>query len=721
MDQKYNLSTMKFFFKFTIVALPLVCEILGAIYGSLDVNRSSNLVYPKSLWISISTVILLLRIPKSRVRANTRAWISSELMLIYASTKAFFQSESTTVWVMLCALIMNSQANFYKSLRSYAIKQGILIGIYSVFQLAHVDLYSSADRILPFMLVYTSLLFNYSKNKSIRTTSESLNSKLQETTQQFEATINAISVGIVVINSAHKPLIYNSSMLSMFQLSHPHEIFTTVAGMSFRSESDNFTKWSGSNRLVDYIHHFLTIDDSTISLGVVSYKSQAIEIRVSKITWEGTTAILITTRDVTQLLELEFEKTQSNFKSCLLRTVSHELRTPTNGILGMMELIKEDLLHKLSIKNQHRLDIAIKSCKHLLLLINDLLDYSQIVAGTLSMSCVPFKLKQFLNDCLSLVEFGAKDRNIDLRVEIEMTAPKYILSDPNRLSQIILNLLSNALKFTMSGSITIKVTRINIEKLAISVQDTGIGIPKNRLSQMFQAFGRIDDAMHNKLNPLGCGLGLHISNMLVQYLRGDPISLSSIEGKGSTFTITLPIDQDYRKYETQDLSLIEDSSIKIPVSLTSINKNPFISKCPSVLIVDDSYFNCLVISQILETMHLSTKQVMNGQQALAYLTEHSTHSKCLDIIILDYELPDITGPEIASSIYSQYKSGSLNYIPAIIAASASYTEETLQEWQSAGVSDFLQKPCSIETLREKIEAYTLAHISSESALVVAKE
>lgn len=713
MDNKSVLPSYLLAMKFLKAALPFAFEILGAAYNSSDKAGISSSSSPRFLWMSISVVILFLQILKLRIQAETRAWVSSELLLIYAITKAFLKSDCSTFWIMVSGLVMTSQVSYYSTLLRFGIKQGVCMGFYYGLVIVKSDAYFDSDQILPFMLVFIILLYNHSKYHIRKSEHNRLKFKTSELAHQFETTINAISVGIVAINSAHKPLMYNRSMIDICQATHPYEIFTSIAGMSFISEADNHTKWSDSLRLVDHIHHFLSIDQQNVSLGVVSHKSKAIEIRVSKISWEGTTAILITARDVTQLLELEKEKSQNNFKSCLLRTVSHELRTPTNGILGMMELVRDDAIVTLNKRNQRRLDIAIKSCKHLLLLINDLLDYSQIVAGTLAIRPVPFSLKEFLNDCLSLVEFGAKERNISLKLEIMRNVPKYITSEPNRLSQIILNLLSNSLKFTMSGEISIIVNRLNPAKLSISVKDTGIGIPDSKLSQLFQVFGRIDDVMHNKLNPLGCGLGLHISNMLVQYLRGDPILVNSIEGKGSIFTITLPIDPDSAPTETSDLSLNEDSNITFPISQTSFDRNPFHAQYATVLIVDDSYFNCEVASQILQSMNISTERVLNGQQAMNYILEHATYAKCPRIVILDYELPDMKGTEIARFIHSKVREGILQLKPALFAASASTTEDVLEEWRSAGVSEIIPKPCSVDTLRKKTQEY-LSKFTSKS-------
>jgi signal transduction histidine kinase len=713
MDNKSAIPSYLPALKFLKAALPIAFEILGAAYDSSDKAGVLSSVCTRFLWISVSVVILFLRILKLRTSAKTPAWVSSELFLIYAITKAFLKSDCSTFWIMMSGLVMISQVTYYRTLVRFGIKQGVCMGIYYGFVIVKFDAYFNSDQILPFMLVFIILLYNHSKYHIRKRDYDRLKFRTSELAYQFETTINAISVGIVAINSAHKPLMYNRSMIDICQATHPYEIFTSLAGMSFRSDADNHTKWSDSLRLVDHIHHFLSIDQQNVSLGVVSHKSKAIEIRVSKISWEGTTAILITARDVTQLLELEKEKSQNNFKSCLLRTVSHELRTPTNGILGMMELVRDDTMLKLNKRNQKRLDIAIKSCKHLLLLINDLLDYSQIVAGTLAIHPVSFSLKEFLNDCLSLVEFGAKERNILLRLEIMSNVPRFITNEPNRLSQIILNLLSNSLKFTMTGEIAIIVNRLNPAKLSISVKDTGIGIPDNKLTQLFQAFGRIDDVMHNKLNPLGCGLGLHISNMLVQYLRGDPISVTSVEGKGSIFTITLPLDSDSAPTEAFDLSLNENSNITFPVSQTSFNRNPFHAQYPTVLIVDDSYFNCEVASQILQSMNISTERVVNGQQAMDYILEHLTYAKCPRIVILDYELPDMKGTEIARFIHSKVREGILKCKPVLFAVSASTTEDVLQEWRSAGVSEIIPKPCSIDTLRKKTQEH-LSRFSSKS-------
>lgn len=169
----------------------------------------------------------------------------------------------------------------------------------------------------------------------------------------------------------------------------------------------------------------------------------------------------------------------------ILRSVSHELRTPTNGILGMIELIRSEAV-ALSPENEYRLEIASKSCKHLLFLINDLVDFSQIVAGTFKLRFLNFDLKNLLQECMSLIEVGASRRNIHLEVNISQNVPQIINSEPNRLSQILLNLLSNSFKFTEKGSIVITVKLEKRKNILLSVKDTAIGIPQAHQDQLFK-------------------------------------------------------------------------------------------------------------------------------------------------------------------------------------------------------------------------------------------
>ena len=242
-------------------------------------------------------------------------------------------------------------------------------------------------------------------------------------------------------------------------------------------------------------------------------------------------------KNVTNLLKLQKECSESEYKSTLLRTVSHELRTPTNAILAMTQMIKSD--SSISRDNIARLNVISASCTYQLCLINDLLDFAQIIAGCLKISKISFSIYQLLSECINLMEVQLQERNIRFELRI-FEISENLITDPHRLKQIILNLLSNAKKFTLSGSIILEVSYSD-SQLHIHCIDTGIGIPPDKLSVLFTQFGRINDS--SSINPQGVGLGLLISNMLVKELGGDGIHIESEIGKGSCFSFSLNIEE----------------------------------------------------------------------------------------------------------------------------------------------------------------------------------
>lgn len=658
------------------------------------------------LEVIIAISVLLIERVKFSVLKSRQKWISSEVILVYFIGKVL-QSEArlSKVWMMAIASVINIQAPYYPNTLIYTMKLGVIMlictrGRISIFSsLNIVD--STPVIIILLLVIYSYSQYHHQKNQFIN-----LQSKLSETQHNFKATLNSINIGIVAIDSAHMSVISNSSILKLLNCTYAKEIFSAISDMKFRSRADKYNRWIESDRVVDCIHYFMRLENPSSSLGVVAFKNKAIEIGISRISWNQATCLLVTLRDVTEILELDKQKAESNFKSVLLRSVSHELRTPTNGILGMIELIKNDKTQALKPENTYRLEIAMNSCKHLIYLINDLVDFSQIVAGTLKLGFVNFELKKLLQDCMSLIEIGATRRNIKLFLRISPNTPDVIYSEPNRLSQILLNLLSNSLKFTEQGSISILVKQVSQDSLLISVKDTGIGIPKAKQNELFRAFGKLDDDLSSKLNPLGCGLGLHISNMLVQYLGGDPMLLKSSKEQGSEFSFKLPLKVKADKLKSEDSFIGEHTNVKIPTSLTSFNRNPFRTTeyptCKSILVVDDSEFNRMVMCQIIQTLGITAAEAINGKDALNYIKFHKNHRECLKMILIDYEMPDLKGYQLSQIISDMADKGEISPKPLMILSTANSDQETLKKSLDAGMKGYIKKPCSIQDVKQML-------------------
>ena len=401
--------------------------------------------------------------------------------------------------------------------------------------------------------------------------------------------------------------------------------------------------------------------------------------------WEDKKVVILFGRDVTELIKFEKENMENSYKSSLLITVSHELRTPTNAMLAMSEILLDS--KELSAENQERVTIITSFCSYLLCLINDLLDYAQIMAGCLKTVKVSFNLPKLLKECLSIFDIELNRANICSEIFYFNLIPDEIITDPYRLKQIIINLLSNAKKFTQYGSIKLSIS-YNAPMLTISCKDTGTGIEESKISTLFKTFGKIENIL---LNPLGVGLGLYISNMIIHELGGNGLRVSSILGEGSVFTFQIPIGV------SSDLSpeceiADENSNISLPNSITTKLLEKY-----KILIVDDTYFNILAYFQIFKGEGLLCEHAMNGSDAIEKIKIMS-----FNCIIMDCEMNNISGWETTKVLKVLEANKEIKRLPPIIGTSAYDSDSVREECLSSGMDDFLAKPCPKKDTIEKI-------------------
>ena len=389
-------------------------------------------------------------------------------------------------------------------------------------------------------------------------------------------------------------------------------------------------------------------------------------------------------RNVTSIIQLEKDSSENQYKSVLLRTVSHELRTPINAILSMSDMIKNS--ENVTNENKERLDIISGSCTYQLCLIDDLLDFAQIIAGCLKVSKVAFNLNNLLKECIKLIQIQIQGQEIKLELKAS-NLPEIIISDPYRLKQIILNLLSNAKKFTKLGQILLKAEYSN-NKLLIKCKDTGIGISEDKMSVLFTQFGKIEDSL--KINPHGAGLGLIISNMLVRELGGEKIFVSSQLGTGSCFSFSLSIQENY----SYELEIPEEN---LMIELPSIFTKSMINKV-EVLIVDDTYFNVIALMQILKSEGINCSYSLNGEDALVKIKK-----KQFSCVLMDCEMPILDGWETTKQIKQLCLNHEVSFLPPIIGFTAHSSESIRIKCFEVGMVDVITKPCPRELMTSKIK------------------
>lgn len=405
---------------------------------------------------------------------------------------------------------------------------------------------------------------------------------------------------------------------------------------------------------------------------------------------------------------------ESRSKSEFLAHLSHELRTPLSAILGFTELLlnrrndKEDLSY---------LQVVHRNGKHLLGLLNDILDLSKVEAGKLEIEVETVHLAPFLADIYSLMYGAAVDKNLKLRLVVPDLLPKHIQTDPTRLRQVLLNLMGNAIKFTDRGEVVLFV-RIDEEaeraRIHFSVMDTGMGIATGSLENIFQPFVQTREAAAQART--GTGLGLTISQQLVQRLGGR-IQVRSESGKGSEFGFVI---------DPGDLSQIE----REPFTLDCSSQKELHGAIPQfsgrVLVVDDLRDIRLLIGHFVQSTGLEVTYARNGQEAMQVLSDEAAQGRYCDLVLMDIHMPVLNGIATAQALRAQ------GFDRPLVALTAANMKGDRESYLESGFSACLSKPidqgqlhtCMAQFLAAKspgVEASSDAHQvidSKESVLVV---
>ncbi|SFT46504.1 PAS/PAC sensor hybrid histidine kinase [Mesorhizobium sp. YR577] len=368
----------------------------------------------------------------------------------------------------------------------------------------------------------------------------------------------------------------------------------------------------------------LTHSDGTVRQ-LYAKKSRLVSI-------DGSVHLIGSSTDVTELKEREAELEEAQRRAVLadraksefLANMSHEIRTPMNGVLGMAELLaKSDL----DPKQKTFTDIIVKSGNALLTIINDILDFSKIDAGQLVLDPAPFNLAEAIEDVATLVSTRAKEKDLELIVRVAPNLYDLFVGDVGRIRQIITNLVGNAVKFTDSGHVLIDVTGETVDGIAslrIAVTDTGIGIPADKLKQVFEKFSQVDASSTRRHE--GTGLGLAITSRLVGLMDGD-IGVESTEGKGSTFWFTLSLPNAGRP----------EGRKVTPVDVTGAR----------ILIVDDNAVNRSILIEQMASWTFDACAAQSGAEGLKVLHAAATLGVPVDCVVLDYQMPNMSGAEMA--------------------------------------------------------------------------
>ena len=372
-------------------------------------------------------------------------------------------------------------------------------------------------------------------------------------------------------------------------------------------------------------------------------------------------------------------------QSEFLSLMSHEIRTPLNAVVSLTDLLLQD---KLTSDQMENLSSVKVSARHLLGLIDDILDYNKIESGNIQFEETDFDIRSLVNEVFKTLGPKAKEKKINLLCKIDRKVPKILETDTLRLKQILFNLLSNAIKFTEKGYVHLKVgLKSQTEegnRIVFEVKDTGIGIAADRLDAIFERFTQAETSTTRKYG--GSGLGLTISKKLVELQQGEIYAESTV-GHGSLFTFILPMKTGVRKFPTsEDLPKIAKSE-----DLEGMR----------ILMVEDDKMNQFVGTKVIEKKWKAKLTIApSGEEALELL-----ESNTFDLILMDLLLPEMDGYEVTRRIRSGEESKVQNHEIPIIALTADAFNETRNKAYEAGVDDFVSKPFDYDKLFEKIFRY----------------
>ncbi|GAL29296.1 sensor histidine kinase [Vibrio variabilis] len=378
-------------------------------------------------------------------------------------------------------------------------------------------------------------------------------------------------------------------------------------------------------------------------------------------------------------LAVESADASNRAKSTFLATMSHELRTPLNGILGMAQILESSVTQE---QHKQQLHILLESGNHLLSLLNDILDISKIEEGKLELESIDFAVEELCSPIVSTYSSICREKGIGFELDNRLDKGKSYRGDKSRIRQVIFNLLGNAVKFTASGHIKVTLTgktkTDHSEQLTISVEDTGVGIPKERLKSIFDPFTQAEASTTRKFG--GTGLGLAIVKKLANIMGGDATVTSTI-GKGSTFTVSFKLEhaEPVQAEEKTNVSLDDQA----------------LAQSLKILLVEDNKVNALVAKTFCKKQGHDVEVAENGQVAVDKVKENS-----YDLIIMDNHMPVMDGIEATRIIREELKSDTV-----IFGCTADVFKEAHDNFVAAGANHILTKPLQKESFIDALQRY----------------
>ncbi len=451
-------------------------------------------------------------------------------------------------------------------------------------------------------------------------------------------------------------------------------LFTTYISQQDNIKFSGYVEWDDLVGAIDYIYTLLDLLFLALAFSALLL-----------------CAYLFRKRQAEELAQQSIIADSANkAKSQFLSNMSHEIRTPINAIIGMDEMILRESTEQSILEYAQNLRHA---ATNLLQLINDILDFSKIEAGKMEIIPAEYHVSSLLNDLINMIQKRAENKGLRLEVEAAPQIPAVLFGDEVRIRQVITNLLTNAVKYTEKGTVTLRLNSIpkgdNFIYLCISVSDTGIGIKKEDIDKLYTAFERIEEKRNRNIE--GTGLGMNITNKLLG-LMGAKLSVDSVYSQGSTFSFQIlqqvlnptPIG-DFRNFLTHAQTKI-------------VYRASFIAPTANILVVDDTPMNLTVFKGLLKQTNINIDTAQSGADCLALATK-----KSYDIIFIDHMMPGMDGIDTLHALSNL--SDNLNKNTPTVCLTANAITGAREQYIAAGFNDYLTKPINSDKLEDLIVKY----------------
>lgn len=588
----------------------------------------------------------------------------------------------TTGYIFLCA-VSSGITSLYSENFTAGITYVAILTIPSMIYIFHFG-DANSKVIMSFLILYmVGLLSNFKEINNVALKLHAKSRELKEQTRQQEMILRRQArFGLWQFNTKADSFILNKGIQELLNLDESTLSYDEFCALfdtdSVLKLNDSFYQLLNEQKPFEEKLLFKGVNNSSLP---VKIRAEMVkdnftgEISFFGLCWDDSKE-----EKVQKLLVKAKEDAEgyAKAKSLFLANMSHEIRTPLNGVLGMITLLKDTETSKEQLSYLKTME---SSGEGLLTIVNDILDYSKLEAGQVTIESLPFNVREELENVISLFQKVSEQAEVSLKLDIDDKVPPYLEGDPTRIKQILTNLVSNAIKFTPKGGTVVLSLKTqngdepkSLEFYQFSVSDTGIGISKENQKNLFQSFSQADMTITRKYG--GTGLGLSICYSLTSLMSGN-ISLESTEGKGTTFYATIPLS-----IATQEVAKKE----MLVTSEILADNYPH-----NILVAEDNLTNQKVIVKFLNRLGYDVDVANNGQEAYEMTLKNN-----YTIILMDMQMPVMDGVTATKNILKDLKKDP----PQILALTANALEDDRALCIAAGMSEFLTKPIQKKQLQE---------------------